>query len=998
MSRTAVAIDNTTWTWTVTLTPEYYPTPENPHGSVPYYAECTVRQVTVWTGPWYGTIYRDTVDLQKWNVRVGTLLNTQFLGSFTLTSGSQVVTFRISSPDIHVNRAAGGLSEIVPAVLSRDRGITDTYEMDAGIVTIEADGFGVANFEYGGESGEPIPDLYGLQSAVYFDGNPNCTVAGNTPIVIESSAVNFDGASGHYGEIPTYGWHDPDNYQWVGDGQTLRLELSAWSPGPNQVIEPPETDEYYSGQLTVSNLLGTGWAINPSAIRVCRQSPNTRYPASVPAEFENALIWCGFIKQPWSPFTIPPAGDCEQGGTGPGGEFADGDAHPCYLSELAAADSYYGSDWSLPSDNNPPDNWEYHDDGRYHCPVLWYGPTFSAHVDKKWLLENHYHVEANEGEEGIPSLSDDSTLVIDADLWDATSFTGDPWHTITPVLDASVNVDLSGVVGTRVSAWTGEGVSGGDVGTTGAVSITVPADAPASMTRALATNFDAQIAWVKAHCDEGQLPTVYNCLKQNYVRCTGGGPWPNEDVVTWPYAWLRLGLTAPEGVSGTDEVTFALSYQSFGVTDAHVTGSARVSGQGETYEGPPFDVTLTPLKTLTWTITGLAEGANTKYLCLMVPPGGPIQPDLALVRSLTVGFPALGAEKTWKLTDVSLVLDPNPLVTQHLYLKFGEDYRQGTSGGFRGRIDQNPRAIWTREQYKVFEVEPVISTVERLIGSESGVNLDAMRTLRAYLALLSNCTNGFTVELTEQEWTDWYAGDTGAACDLETISAGYPGEIRIANRAGSLNLVPNLLYKPRAWLAVGGGIEGLKFKAGGGLDTGGSVVITRQDDTPPPETVETLTTDATGIYVSPHYIEAYDYETVDLGGTPAVIMYAADKYAYFAEGKSAGQLKRRQIRLLNTGGRRRKGGVWMHKGPTMVPWVTYLEGDNLYIVQMTAPPASFGTPILVDSSGSYDAVKAEGDDRMLWITAHNSYDDKTYIFYSRDQGETWTGPTPLTGS
>jgi hypothetical protein len=159
-----------------------------------------------------------------------------------------------------------------------------------------------------------------------------------------------------------------------------------------------------------------------------------------------------------------------------------------------------------------------------------------------------------------------------------------------------------------------------------------------------------------------------------------------------------------------------------------------------------------------------------------------------------------------------------------------------------------------------------------------------------------------------------------------------------------------------------------------------------------PEAVETMTSDAAGIYASACHEEAAGYLSHDLGS--GVTWWESLYYNYQVGGNWAGNFFRRQVKLLNVFGHRRAREVGAFTLLNGEEWFSDVQGNTVYAYHENK---SDFTTYPVDTTGSYDACAITGDGTRLVVSMHSQVDGKLYRRVSYDQAHTW-GAAELIGS
>jgi hypothetical protein len=247
-------------------------------------------------------------------------------------------------------------------------------------------------------------------------------------------------------------------------------------------------------------------------------------------------------------------------------------------------------------------------------------------------------------------------------------------------------------------------------------------------------------------------------------------------------------------------------------------------------------------------------------------------------------------------------------VLPNLFHHVAEDYRHdlissgsGVSGGYRGRIDQNSRGVVADDWFNVFEAEPVLPFINSFMDEDPHVFLDRPWTMVEFLGLMSHVRNGVGVGLSGDQHTNWYAGGDGAAFDLSPLFSAS-GDLLIANRCRSWTPAPGVRYKPRAVIMLGGGMEVLAVVSGvpDRNDATAAPVYRAHLDESSPTSVETLSSDASGMVEAGFYPEAELYTQTTVGsGAYEQTYWDATNWAYKLKDWWVGRLYRRQVIINN---------------------------------------------------------------------------------------------------
>lgn len=853
-------------------------------------------------GPFYFEIARvpGTGNTQsKYNVAAycildGSLIGRAVLGQTGNYDNRAAATFslKLTAPALRINRGHGH------SLLARGAETTDIWVVQGGTIT----------WSYGANTWQVSTDDENLFQQPFEPrpiASPFCFIQAahnvwpisSSLVAVEASVtppdaggVSFRGITDvpHHVSAHPYGWDNSGSVNWQGDADTLRLTLG------------PAPEGYAPGKTVIGSWFwGEGHTCDFSKVRVARSAPGQGYPTTQASEFSDALLWGGFRRHDAYALDYPLKEDTEIVGTG---EFAHGEACPLKLSDIIGLGETVTSNWqswvgsiapNLSGPGGDPLTGDF-------LPALWDG-TIRARLDKQWMLDNNWLVQQNMGSAESPDPCYDRDLVVDGWLYDQPDTTAQPWEELEISLADTVDIDLSGKVAKRVTAWTSEDgvVEGGEVDSTGAVKLTL--EDAGSLTRTLKSNFAAKVAWVKSTQSYAELPRLYWLLGQNAPTCKGYGTWPNEDVCKWNYAYLDVGLVCPPETLETDIVTLTVQYRKItNLVDSHVISTRRITGDPDPeWDVAPFECDRGDLQTLTYEITGLEPGAQTKQVCLMTPASGATQPDIQFAEVVTLDFPRAGE---WQLS--SLRLAKGEAAATHLFTHVAEDWRYSVnplvsteiiSGGLRGRIDNNSNGVAVpQDSYSRFELEPVLPFIDFWWSPNSLISLNKLWTLEEFLEIIENVGNGVTVS--EPDWENWYADTKGAAVANDLVPClDYSENLRLALRCGTYNPAAGLAYKPYMWIALGGAAEGLLTK-NGNLVPNENVALTRTGEDPDtPEKVQTCSTDSVGVWRTDYQREVYDYEQEDLGG--GVILYEGLPYTYYIRAHSLGTFHRRQVVL-----------------------------------------------------------------------------------------------------
>jgi hypothetical protein len=808
-------------------------------------------------------------------------------------------SFKLTAPAMRIQRSRSLQSAGGPYLLAHEFEVRDTWIWQGGITTwqwgeythtLDTD----ENLHWGELGFGPLAITDPLcfvkaRHNVWPISSPLVAVEASVTPPGEVGGISFRGITDVPYRVPAtpYVWDNSGSVDWQGDGDTLRLTL-----GP-----PPEGYDPIMTNVG-SWFWGEGYTVDFSKMRVARSVPGEGYPETQDTEFNDALIWGGFRRHSAYALDYPLKEDTQVVGTG---EFAEGEACPLKLSDILGLGELVTSNW-----HSWVGTMTYYQDGPHGdplrgdlLPALWDG-TIRAQLDYQWMLDNHWLTQENTGTAEYPDPRYDCNLVVDGWLYDQPDTTAEPWEELTVTLADTVDIDLSGKVGSRVSAWTSKDgeVEDGEVGSTASVKLTLTG--PGSLARELRTNFILKLIWTIMYKAWPELPRLYWMLGQYPPTAKEYGTWPDEDVCKWNYGYLNVGLVCPVGTLETDVVTLTVQYREIAyVEDNHYIGARRITGDPEYFDAVPFWCEITEPKIVTYKITGLVPGAQTKQVCLMTPISGPIQPNLQIVEHLTLHFPRAGE---WQLSALQLAKSED--AATHLFFHVAEDWRycvnplvsmDVTSGGLRGRIDNNSLGIAiNQDNYSRFELEPVVPFIDFLLSPNALMSTHKLWTLEQFLEIIENVGNGVTVS--EPDWANWYADRKSLAVSCDLVPClDYSESLKLALRCGTYHPASGLAYTPYMWIALGGAAEVLLTEDGAPA-AAKSVALTRTGADPEaPEAVETCSADSVGIWRTAYQREAYDYEEHDLGG--GVMLYEGLPYTYYIREQPLGAFRRRQVML-----------------------------------------------------------------------------------------------------
>jgi len=437
------------------------------------------------------------------------------------------------------------------------------------------------------------------------------------------------------------------------------------------------------------------------------------------------------------------------------------------------------------------------------------------------------------------------------------------------------DVDLSGSVGSRVSAWQGTGITlaGGGVGTTADFDFTVLADnAAPTLYREFVWGLPDYISQVRTNGCFEELPYLYWCLINNKgLEGACGDALPDEDVCSWlQHNYVGLTIKAPDDEER--ELTFRVTYKQFDnfPDDNHLTGSVRATA---------FDATFTEDLVATYTTIHTGGLLPIPRVCLMKAAEG-WYPDLFFVRKVEIVFPEVTEEETWEFQGLDLIQDhgdryhsaPDWHTAAKCFQYYSVPDKDDRCGGVSGHIDgYSLYALAVKDNYlvpllpnSITPVEPIVPLVNWLFGAESGIDFSDAFQFEEYLDILSRVGNGFQFAVTPEVWaaatTDddgntigygysfWLAEVMNHQLDGEEADGTYPW----AFRAGEWTPVQGAIVKFYATLKIGGAVHG---QARLGNDFGRSITRavriyrrpTAEDEW---ELVETVATDTHGHYSS----------------------------------------------------------------------------------------------------------------------------------------------------
>ncbi len=789
-----------------------------------------------------------------------------------------------------------------------------------------------------------------------------------------SYAWTWDGLSGYYHLRSGGGYWNRVRSEGTGANLADTVEIVE-NGNANQVFQ-------YATWLQGSELID--W----SNVRLILDDAGVSWPDSSTAEFADMLVG-PFSKVVWLDGIIswPLRQNTNYGGNG---EFDYGDACPVRLDELVALGPTYSGGISY---TNPITNeW-------FVARLPFATSPINLEMD---LVSLRAHLGDVGGDLNIPSNHDvDFTLYLP--FVNATTRNEDPFELAT-VVHEEVDVDLSSPFGYRVSAWDGllgAAPAGGGVGSTGSFDVTLAAgSAGAQLQRTLLCNLEVKFAHVSnptAPCIIC-LPTVYWQLRTGAdtpPACTMHGLWSPEDVFDWTqHDWADLHLTIPTGVTGT--VTVQVRYRTFTVLDDHMSGAERATG---------FTADWSSYLTATYDLPLAASGDQHLRWCLSKAKTT-WYPNLLVVDSVTITFPANAAGQTWTFHGLDLIHDAGTAERNapatYAYAKLAQDYRVRDSheeglpvcGVVSAKVDGHFPALATVDTYQQFEREQGVGLINWIYSRYYVVDSSSAWGLLEFLALLTNAGNGFTWGISAANWAAWTTdaddnalGSLAPWCLLDANyrcvdgSAGWP----VALGCGAWDLCAGVAYAPRFLARIGGGMQG-RVRSGDDFlrNQGAAVPILRREAGDSWTPYVSVPTDEQGWFGAGYYLEVYGYGE---GDSPLF-------WEWTTSSNVIERLYRRQWTSWTPSGR---GSVKMAVDYQGIGWLASADGSAVYVQYRESPAATFSEAVTVVLGDYTLADIMPFPDGSLLVAATNPGDLKVYGWLSLDGGCTWAEQGVLRG-